>query len=900
MNIDSRSRNDSPLLFPYVFVRYASGHHSEFGQLKMYDWISFSSDLKTVDEELKVVKDLLCDYLFREVSNTATIPEKQVLIDAKRDIYNERDVRELDRLSDIKPDLETHLFHRYILLKERKEASKLAWKQYYEEHLSKDHASVRELASNELFLKGIRLSSKDLFDQMVLYLNDPIENLTSKQLKIEYSLLRYLTRMYFKTSPFSTFTHVGLADVRASTVPLQLPSGYSVKSRVRLNNRMFDHIKNLLSTHPEINDSLFIIFNPTITLKGQSVSFLINFHNLESFQTIEGNPVIHRLLEIRDSQRRSISLKKMVGYLSNEIDATETAIKNYLLNLIEIGFLEFDFRVSALSPDWDTSLIEQLQTHESPSPLLHETINVLRSQRSNCGSYESSEASKRNIVLQEMFSQCQSLFEGFMEPLGLRGIDKQAYKKEYQKKFDTNSFKRLPYLLSTLTAENIIYEDSYTSDIGYIDERSLKGIVEKINELGKFLAPFNNNSDQRMQTSRFFMERYEIDQEVALLDFYRDYYTVENQKREPEQQRVADEQGNRENEITAQYSKWFSILKESLKSVITTETDELFLTKQLFDGSEAENPQEHIITSRAMFAQLYVENNSLKAVVNNVFLGMGRACGRFLHLFDQEVTEKQRALNHGVSNGHLLMELSDGSFFNANLHPPLLPYELKIPNGHTGLPAAQQIAAKDILLYFDATIGEVCLREKVTGKQIIPYDLCLQTISQRSKLYQLLAQFAMDPGINFIPVRQAVQELLYGEGDSFEHRDVYPMPRLVYEGQVILKRKSWTVRTLSLPKKKELQGEEAYFMEVNEWRISHNIPAQVFLYIKLGADGENRGRSDDYKPQYICFETPLMVIMWSKLLKKAGEHIYMEEMLPDQRRLNGNTVNETLVQWYGL
>jgi len=866
----------------------------------MQNWISFYSNLKSVDNELKIVKELLCDYLFQEISGTEIISEKQFLINVKRDIYNGRDVPELDKLSNIKPDLKMHLFHRYNSLKENKEASSAAWKQYYEEHLSKDHVALRELSSDELFLKGIRLSSRDLFDQMTQYTTVPIENLTSKHLKIEYSILRYLTRMYFKTSPFSTFTHVGLGNICPSTTPLRLPSEFRIKSCIRLNNRMFDHIKNLLSAHPEINDLIFIIFNPTITLKGQKVSFLINFHNLESFQTIEGNPVILRLLEIRDNNHQSICLKEIVEELGNEIDATKTDIKNYLLNLIEIGFLEFDFQVSAISPDWDTALIEQLKTNDPAPPLLDKTIQVLGSQKANCVSYESAGISQRNKILQEMFSECQTLFDDFVEPLGLRGIDKQVYKKEHQKKFDTNSFKRLPYLLSTLSTENIIYEDSFTPEVGSVDERSLKVIIEKIIELGKFLAPLNNNSYQRKRISRFFTENYQIEQEVDLLDFYRDYYTVENQKRKLNLQEQSDDRGSSEDDFNVQYNKWFSILKESLKSIVNAETGQLFLTKELFHGLQINNYGSPIQTSRAMFAQLYVERNRLKAVVNNVFLGMGRASGRFLHLFDQEVTEKQRVLNNSLSNGHLLMELSDGSFFNANLHPPLLPYELKIPNGHTSLPAAQQIAARDIVLYFEATTGEVCLREKVTGKRIIPYDLCLQSISQRSKLYQLLSQFAADPGINFNPIRQAVQELLYGKADSFEQKDVYAMPRLVYEAHVILKRKSWTVRTLSLPRKKELQGEEEYFMQLNEWRMLHNIPAQVFLYVKLRADGESLGSSDDYKPQYICFETPLMVIMWSKLLKKAGEYIYMEEMLPDTGQLDGNTVNETLIQWYEL
>ncbi|WP_293788569.1 lantibiotic dehydratase [uncultured Pedobacter sp.] len=896
MNTEKTQSNSRLLLYPYVFFRYASGDHSQFEQLKLKSWISISSHFTSLNTEIKVVKELLCDYLFHEVSRTDVVLEKQLLINLKRDVFNDRDVPNIGEILAIKSNIETNLLHRYSSLRETRKAAMASWKEYFDKHQLNNHKALRKISSDELFLKGIRLSSNDLYNEVIQFVNKPIEKLTKKDFKIEYSLLRYLTRMYYKTSPFSTFTHIGLGKIFPSGVLLQLPAECKILSRLRLNNRVLEHIKNLVSAHPDINDSVFINFNPTIDLKDNKVSFLINFHNLESFQTVDVNPVINRLLEIRDTENKDYRLNELVGILGNDIDATPTEIKEYLLKLVEVGLLEFDFKVSPLLPDWDTALIEALKNYESPSYLISDVIKYLKDQRLNYLLYETSAASPRHMILQHMVDRSEKIFDDFLECLGLKGFDRQAYKKQFQQNFENNKFKRLPYLLSSITTENIVLEDTYTPEIAIVDEISIKAIVELISELGNYLKPFSKVS-KLQQICEFFIETYGLEKEISLLDFYRDYAINEKNQQESKQ-KIQPGFGEIDQIQKSKYNDFFAVLKEKLQNIVNSQKDEICLTRHCFEEFTNDESQPAQNISFGMFTQLYVDRKKLKAVINSVCPGMGRASGRFLHLFDEEVTAQQRELNKTLNDGVMMMELSDASFFNANIHPPLLPYELKIPNGYTALPIEQQIDAKRIMVYICKATGQLCLRDKISGKQIIPYDMCLQSVSQRSKLYQLLSNFSVQGSINFNPIRQAVQDLLYGSEDKFEEREVYFMPRLVYEDLLILKRKSWTIRTRSIPKKKDQQDDAAYFMELNEWRTLHHIPAEIFLYIKLRADDTTIGNSDDYKPQYICFETPLIVALWSKLLRKAGDHIFLEEMLPSTDHLNKNPINETLIQWY--
>ena len=113
-------------------------------------------------------------------------------------------------------------------------------------------------------------------------------------------------------------------------------------------------------------------------------------------------------------------------------------------------------------------------------------------------------------------------------------------------------------------------------------------------------------------------------------------------------------------------------------------------------------------TSFGIFAQPYQDQADPERwhlVFNGSFPGFGKMFSRFLHIFDSSVTNDLRQWNQQLNRDELLLENHDASYFNANLHPPLLPYEIWMPNGNNTLPPDKQIPITDIEVRFNRSEG---------------------------------------------------------------------------------------------------------------------------------------------------------------------------------------------------
>ena len=95
-----------------------------------------------------------------------------------------------------------------------------------------------------------------------------------------------------------------------------------------------------------------------------------------------------------------------------------------------------------------------------------------------------------------------------------------------------------------------------------------------------------------------------------------------------------------------------------------------------------------------------------------------------------------------------------------------------------------------------------------------------------------------------------------------------------------------------------------YFIRLNSWLELQKIPRQIFLFLRKrgyqnkvadGVAAQKEGLQDDYKPQYIAFDKPVFVIMFKRLLARAGNYITIEEVLPVPAK---GGVKEYLIQWY--
>ena len=129
------------------------------------------------------------------------------------------------------------------------------------------------------------------------------------------------------------------------------------------------------------------------------------------------------------------------------------------------------------------------------------------------------------------------------------------------------------------------------------------------------------------------------------------------------------------------------------------------------------------------------------------------------------------------------------------------------------------------------------------------------------------------------------------------------MPRITFEENVILQRKTWYVPKALFPEPKRAnESPSDYFLKINQWRIQNDLPQEVFISTHPRQFHKEKDRkTDDYKPQYIHFNNPVLVELFGKNLAKVEKALEIKEMLPsseDLITLNGQRrVTEFLLQW---
>jgi hypothetical protein len=256
------------------------------------------------------------------------------------------------------------------------------------------------------------------------------------------------------------------------------------------------------------------------------------------------------------------------------------------------------------------------------------------------------------------------------------------------------------------------------------------------------------------------------------------------------------------------------------------------------------------------------------------------------------------------------VEDCDASYFNANLHPPLMPYEIWMPNGHNSLPPEKQIAVTELQIKFDEGRQALALIHRPTQKAVHVFDLGFQGHGGRSQLFQLLEKFTGAEYLAVWPLLNVMNRNEAGNNQSQQDK-VMVHPRIVYEDRLILQRRAWFVPKALLPSRRSGEGQWEFFVRVNHWRQEHEIPDEVFVTanphrmadnLNIDPQAFRKVARDDYKPQYISFKNALLVTLFEKLSAKAPHHLKLEEMLPNSQQLllldQKRFVTEFVIQWY--
>lgn len=907
-------------LFPYFLMRVGNGNITNLHKLNFQVTDNEIEKYNLSEKKRTEQKESLCIQLYKKIGLVQDIKFQNILLSLKRNIFNDKLIEE-DDFNTLNLFFSEDIMQSFYVyndffkeLKNQKQALGIL----LETETTNIKGDFWELINNDNLKKGLLVSSVVLFEEVNKFIHSKTSIPKKKENQLELSLLKYLSRIHTKTSPLGLFTSIGcgsMVELTQSTL-FFAEKKYSAQSKVRINNFIFRHLNYLWFNNRTYSRFFSIKKNPTIDINNGSYNFLSTTGNVDSFQIIGQNDFLNYLFEL-PFDNESICINSIIKSLLDKkiFDEDEKEnIEDYIYNLFSIGFLEFDLGVIGSDPLWYKKMSVVFQNINNSNFI--ETISLLKSIENSLNEFEQANPEKGKMIIDELSLKLNN----YINELGAELNISLLKTKEEQENKNTNNgedIKDDPYHIDK---QNILKIDSKLQNKFSFNIKIAEQIIEKLDELVSLLSDFNYFKKDRELILSFFKEKYSPNQCVNILTLYNDFF--KHYKVPLEQMKKGENFDNntQENFIDLKSSigeKWNLFYNEAgqyFNNTIQNINNSMIVNISIGEIKKNLFPDAHTKEKKGSWGthiQICATRNQandmdIKAVINSVFPGYGKLASRFLYLFENSVTQEFYNWNGKLAEeNEILIDNKDSNYFNANIHPRMLPYELYTP-GINRKNEKYEISVKDMEVMYNEGCNKLDVRSKTTGKFVNFFDLGFELDESRSNLFGFINLFSFSEWPNLFPIITSINRSysnIHGNADA----NIKYQPRIVCDDILILQRKSWMIHKSLIPSQDKNESILDYYIRLINWKNELLIPTDIFISIpkndeKITPKDKKKSLQDDYKPLYISFKSPLFLKLFQKILSRADEFIKFEEMLPNTDNMlnndNEKRPSEFLFQWY--
>ena len=208
----------------------------------------------------------------------------------------------------------------------------------FNEILHQNIAVLKSFSDNPVLQNGLLYSSHSLLERLPSFRDKPSVLFRKKEWQTARTLAQYLTRIAAKTSPFAGFTAIGVAGT-GNNPPTGIDPEHT--SAYQYNHLLFSWLKELFLAYPPLYHLLDVRINQMVLTSEEDYMFLLNSRNVESVQYLEKQPLVNWIITLL--QKGSLRYDLLVGEIAVATEESTQAIEPYLLQLLSIGLLDFDW-----------------------------------------------------------------------------------------------------------------------------------------------------------------------------------------------------------------------------------------------------------------------------------------------------------------------------------------------------------------------------------------------------------------------------------------------------------------------------------------------------------------------------------------------------------------------------
>ncbi len=698
--------------------------------------------------------------------------------------------------------------------------------------------SFQEIFNDPLIKESCFLASPTLYFEIEKWCDEPSRS--KKEKKLRFSLLKYLTRMSTRCTPFGLFAGCGLGSFQENTTIINSGPGQNTR-HTRLDMNYLVALSQDLSKRKDIQRQLRYYPNSSVYNSGETLRY-IEYYYVDSRRH-------HHIVEVEHSDylRKVLDRASSGAYLTNLIDAlvkediSKDEAKSFIDELVESQLL-----VSELEPSVSgLEFMLQIQNLLETLPDTKKEINFLNI------------AQKRLSDLDGHLGNSPKSYLGLSEFL-----------KEYETSFE------LKYLFQT------------DMEIRPKKNELSINIVESIK---KGMVLFNKMTPPNKETnlSKFkeaFYERYE-EREMPLakvLDIETGIGYIQNRGSGDINPLVDDivlpAQEDPFDKTSVNWNKTLKILEKKL--IQCDRKGDTKITLNDNDFKDLPVNWDDLPDTLSAMVNLILEDGAEKIR----FSGVGGSSaanllGRFCHgddrlnSYTQTITDVEKQMNSERVLAEIV-HLPEARVGNILMRPSFREYEIPYL-AKSGLESEKQIPVHD--LYLSIRNDRIVLRSKKLGKEVVP---CLTNAHNFS--------FNSLPIYHFLCDMQSQNKRagLYFNFGFLEHRDF--LPRVEY-GNLILHEAKWKIQKEQLqPLIKKSENLTELSKEVDLWRQALKLPQYVLL-----AEGDNELLVD--------LKNITSVQMLLDTVKNRSEFLLSEFLFADDgivKSEKGHYTNQIIVSFY--
>ncbi len=807
----------------------------------------------------------------------------------------------------------TALAERAIACEDQLERAQRQFEEAYERERRRERVALADLASQPAFARALALASPALVDN----LRNLKVGTSKQQADLEAGLLRYASRAALKTSPFSTLTRVGLglvSDDVGERVRL-VGDCWLEHSTLRFKRFIADQYVAALARHPSFRASLRVALNSSLWEKKPGLfCFLrpgfwrehegaMQYTGAALVQVALGGPVVAWLRRSRSpastggAQQPTRPASDRTGSTDELDPAYDELVRRLAADLGPAGSVTDDLRAAVarlveigflrLLPPWST-----IDGRVEPRLLDH-----LRALPPHAGVSRAIGHLERLVSLEGGYA---------------RSRDPRALVRELEVELEglwacaRDLGNLAPATRRHRPTSIALYEDVFVTDeratgspwreVARADRGSVASLAAAGALLGRLGALLQPRQEFLHALAAFAARRWPSRREVGAVELIRDVQPLWRAYGEHVDRWSAASRSARFamvfdpfqlGEVAALAALRRSVW-ENLKAGIEERADEEVLSPAVLARALAPVPSRYApALSPCLLVQPLARTGREGPgwVLNHLVEGTGRMGSRYTPVIPDDLRARYTThLAHrswfdgsiGAGSARVaLLDVACSSGDTLNLHAVQTPAVLELPDEWLDLPAQRKVGLGDLRVQF----GE---RLRVIGpgdREFAPVHLGLADESFMPPTVRLLT--LLGPGG---PPAIALPRNARPHGAG----RVWPRMRM---GDLVLRRRRWELPVDgALRAAASLPPQEA-FRAIRRWRTRVDLPERLFVMEEIQAGA----RGTVHKPQYIDFSSPAFAILFSRMIRRGGKSVSVDELLPDTESAPGDRSGERWV-----